>query len=383
VERSRDGLAGLDGGVVTSAALLCSLGLLMVYSATATLDLTRLVPPHFVRQLGACLAGLGVAVAAASVPAAWWQRAALPLWGVTLALLVATLWLGVEVNGARRWLALPGTGVRFQPSEIMKWATLLAAAAALAPGSDRKRPSSRRALASLALAAVPAVLLLLQPDLGNAVLLVGLVALLLFVAGAPLRWLLVPAAVAGAALAVHVALRPYAVERFRGFLDPWGTADRQGFQLVQSFVGFSRGGLLGVGLGDGRQKLFYLPEAHTDFILAVVAEELGLAGVLVVLGAFAALLWSGTRIARRAHTRFAALLAFGMTSLLVVPALLNAAVVTGLAPTKGMALPLLSYGRTHVLVGFAALGILLGVGLRDAAPRRRAVAGAVRRSSWR
>ncbi|HKJ24679.1 MAG TPA: FtsW/RodA/SpoVE family cell cycle protein [Myxococcota bacterium] len=373
----------VDGAAVTATATLALLGLLMVYSATATRDLERLVPAHFVRQLGACLAGVIVAVGAARVPLAGWQRAAFPLWIAGVTLLAATLLLGVEVNGAQRWLAVPILGLTFQPVEIAKWATVVAVAAWLAPGSGRVTPAPRRIYWGLAMAALPAGLLLLQPDLGNAVLILGVVTLLLFVAGAPARYFAVPAGAGLLAFGVHLAVHPYAWRRIVGFLDPWATADREGFQLVQSFVGFGRGGLFGVGLGDGRQKLFYLPEAHTDFILSLVAEELGLVGVLVVLGAFAALLVSGTRIARRAHSQFAALLAFGMTALLVVPAVVNAAVVTGVVPTKGMALPFLSYGRTGAVMSFAALGVLLGVGLRDARPRWQAVRGAGRRGTWR
>jgi len=373
----------LDGAVVTATATLALLGLLMVYSAMATRDLDRLVPVHFIRQLTACAAGVLVAAGAAHVPLAVWQRAAWPLWLASVALLAATCVLGVEANGARRWLTVPILGFTFQPVESAKWATVVAAAAWLAPGSGRVTPSPRRIYTSLAMAALPAALLMLQPDLGNAVLILGIVTLLLFVAGAPALYFAVPAGVGAAALGLHLAIHPYAARRIVGFLDPWATADREGFQLVQSFVGFGRGGLFGAGLGDGRQKLFYLPEAHTDFILALVAEELGLFGVLVVLGAFAALLVSGTRIARRAHGPFAALLAFGMTALLVVPAVVNAAVVTGLVPTKGMSLPFLSYGRTGVVMSFAALGVLLGVGLRDARPRWQPVRGAERRGSWR
>jgi cell division protein FtsW len=152
-----------------------------------------------------------------------------------------------------------------------------------------------------------------------------------------------------------------------GFLDPWATSSNEGFQLVQSFVAFGNGGLLGVGLGDGRQKLFYLPEAHTDFILALVAEELGLLGVALVLAGFAALLAAGVRIARRAADRFDLLLGFATTALLTVPALVNAAVVMGLVPTKGLTLPFLSYGRTSLLVCCCAVGLLLGVARRQAA----------------
>jgi len=376
-------LPDLDGAVVTAVALLAVLGLLMVYSATATRDLERLVPPYFVRQLGACLVGVAVAAGAARVPLVAWQRLAVPLWAAGVALLLATLALGVEVNGAQRWLVVPGVGVQFQPVEIAKWATVLAVAALLAPGSGRVTPSPLCISASLAMAGLPAALLLAQPDLGNAVLILGLVTLLLFIAGTPLVYFAAPAVAGLGALLLHLKLHDYALDRLTGFRNPWATADSEGFQLVQSFVAFRRGGLFGTGLGDGRQKLFYLPEAHTDFILALVAEELGLFGVLLVLGAFAALLVAGTRIARRAHSQFAALLAFGMTALLVVPALVNVAVVTGTVPTKGMALPLLSYGRTGVVMSFAALGVLLGIGMRDARSRSQPVGGAARRKSWR
>jgi cell division protein FtsW len=374
-------LPELDGAVLTAAALLALVGLLMIYSATATRDLDRLVPPYFVRQLGACLVGVAAAAGAAQVPLGRWQQAAIPLWAAGVALLGATLAVGVEVNGAQRWLGVGG-GFRFQPVEIAKWATVLAVASLLAPGSGRVTPSPLRISASLAMAGLPAALLLAQPDLGNAVLILGLVTLLLFIAGAPLAYFAAPALLGLGALLLHLTLHDYALDRLTGFRNPWATADSEGFQLVQSFVAFRRGGLFGAGLGDGRQKLFYLPEAHTDFILALVAEELGLFGVLLVLGAFAALLVAGTRIARRAHTQFAALLAFGMTALLVVPALVNAAVVTGSVPTKGMALPLLSYGRTGVVMAFVALGVLLGIGLRDARPRSQPVAAAERRRSW-
>jgi cell division protein FtsW len=217
---------------------------------------------------------------------------------------------------------------------------------------------------------------LFQPDLGNAVLLLGLAGLLLFAAGAPLRALAAPAALASVGVAAYSAVNPYALRRWIGFLNPWDTSQEQGYQLVQSFVAFGRGGLFGVGLGDGRQKLFYLPEAHTDFILAVISEELGLIGVLVVLGAFAALLVAGVRIALRCRQRFAMLLSFGMTGLLTVPALINAAVVMGVAPTKGLTLPLLSYGRSSLLVSCVAVGVLMSVARSQASAERHAVKGA-------
>ena len=164
-----------------------------------------------------------------------------------------------------------------------------------------------------------------------------------------------------AAVALYVSQNSYALRRITGFIDPWATYRSEGFQLIQSFVAFGRGGLFGVGLGNGQQKLSYLPEAHTDFILALVAEEMGLVGILMVLAAFAVLMLAGTRIAQNRKDRFALLLAFGMTTLLTVPAVINAAVVMGLLPTKGLTLPFLSYGRTSLIMNCAALGLLLGL----------------------
>jgi len=167
--------------------------------------------------------------------------------------------------------------------------------------------------------------------------------------------------------------------RWTGFLHPWETATREGFQLVQSFVAFGRGGFFGVGLGGGRQKLYYLPEVHTDFILAGIAEELGLIGVLTVLGAFTAFVWAGGRIVQRARQPLAALVAIGMTSLIGIPAAVNAAVVMGLLPTTGFTLPFVSYGGNSLVVCSLAVGILLRIGACEAAPTRPRVSGASRR----
>jgi cell division protein FtsW len=342
--------------------LLAGIGAVAVFSATAPLALEHALPPHFLRHALAAVVGAGLVVVAARVPLAAWHRLALPLWGLALALLAATLVIGVVGGGASRWLEVPGLGFAFQPVELAKLATVLAVAALLARRDGRTAGVKRdRMLVALALGAAPAALALLQPDLGNAVLLVGLTALLLFVGGADLRPLAALGVAGALGVGVYTALRPYALRRVLGFLDPWSRASAEGFQLVQSFVAFGRGGLTGVGVGDGRQKLFYLPEAHTDFILSVVAEEAGLLGVLLVLGGFAALLVAGVRIALAAKQRFAMLLAFGMTALLTVPALLNAAVVMGCLPTKGLTLPFLSYGRTSLVMSCLAVGILIAV----------------------
>jgi len=349
----------LDGGVIAAYSILAGIGLVMIYSLTAPLAATSAMPPQFVRQLAALATSILVLIAALRVPLTVWRRLALPLWGASSVLLLATLIVGIEVNGARRWIELPG--LRLQAAEVAKFATVLAVAVLLT------------------LCIPPVALLLLQPDFGSSLVLCASVGALLFAAGTPMRLLIPPAALAVGGAAVYIALRPYAHERWIGFLDPWATATREGYQLVQSFVAFGRGGFFGVGLGDGRQKLYYLPEVHTDFILAGIAEELGLAGVLVVLGAFAAFVWAGVRIARRAQEPFAALVAIGMTALIGIPAAINAGVVMGLLPTTGFTLPFVSYGGNSLLICSLAAGVLLRIGACEAAPVPTRVSGASRR----
>jgi len=367
----------LDGGVLASVVTRLAVGIVMIYSTTAPLAMGERVPPHFVRHLVAIVLALGCGAAALRVPLRVWRRAALPMWWACVGLLVLTLAFGVEVNGARCWLRL--FGVNLQPAEFAKWTGVLAAASLLSR-SERATPRPRALVGCIGLVALPVALLLLQPDLGSAAILVAVMGLLLFVAGTPPRLLAVPAGAAAVGVAIYVALRPYALARWRGFLAPWQTARDEGFQLVQSFVAFGRGGLFGTGLGDGRQKLFYLPEAHTDFILSVVAEELGLAGVLLVLGAFAAFALAGLRIAARARDPFALLVASGMTALVAVPAAVNAAVVMGLLPTTGFTLPFLSFGSNSLLVCGLAVGVLLRVGACEGAQPCRKIGDARSRS---
>ena len=356
--------------LVSAVVALAACGAIAVFSATAPFDLSRAVPPHFTRQLLALPLGAAVAWAVSRLPLPLWRRAALPLWGVGVAALAFTLLFGVSAGGARRWLSLGGLG--FQPAEAARLTTLLAIAWLLSrPQTGRSGLSGRQVLQALGLAVLPAALCVLQPDFGGAVILCLLAGVLVFVAGASLRHLAAPLAVGIAGLVAYSAMQPYAARRWVGFLDPWARATTEGFQLVQSFVAFGRGGWAGVGLGNGRQKLFYLPEAHNDFILSVIAEETGLLGVLVVLGAFALLSAAGLGIAQGARDRFARLAATGATGLLAIPGALNAAVAMGCLPTKGLPLPFVSYGRSSLLICCAAVGLLLAVARDSRAGGRR------------
>jgi cell division protein FtsW len=338
----------LDGALVTSAALLAGLGVVMNYSTTAAQAIGEPIPPLALRHsLGLLVAGV-CAVIAARLPLVFWARISLPAYILSLGL-----------------LALPA-----------RLFTMLALAALLATSCERGRPRPGVLKAALPLVALPALLLLLQPDFGSAVVLVAMAGLLLFASGLPLRLLALPGVAALLAAGVYVAARPYAFARLRGFLDPWRHARDEGFQLVQSFVAFGRGGAFGVGIGDGRQKLSYLPEAHTDFILSVVAVSLKKVGVLLVLGAFATLALAGLRIARRAKSALPLLVATGMTATLVLPGAINAAVVMGLLPTTGLTLPFLSHGSNSLVWTAVALGILLRSGAHEAPPHTSRVRGA-------
>jgi cell division protein FtsW len=349
--------------VVAAAALLAAIGVVMIYSTTAPLALGNPLPPHFLRHLAALVAGAVLIAITLRAPLSFWRWSALPLWAVGVVLLVATLLFGIEANGARRWLALPGLLGSLQAAELARFATVLAVTSMLARSSP---DSDRTLLRCIALMALPMGLMGLQPDFGSAALLALLVGTLFFVSGVRISRLVALAAGGIGVLTGYIAARPYALARWKGFLAPWENSQAEGFQLVQSFVAFGRGGTLGVGLGDGRQKLSYLPEAHTDFILSVVAEELGLVGVLIVLGAFAALALAGLRIARRAQDPFARLMAVAMTAFLVIPAAVNAGVVMGCLPTTGFTLPFVSFGSNSLAVCALALGVLLRIAAVEA-----------------
>jgi len=356
---------GIHRGVATSALALTGLGIIVMFSASADLGGERF-SPTFVRHVSAVCMGVLAVLGMLFIPLRTIRRMALPFWCASLMMLIATLVMGTIRNGAERWLTIPGIGLSFQPGELVKLATVLAVAVSLSRDPTRPVHTPRDWLPAVGIALVPTALLVLQPDFGNAMILLVLTAALVFAAGAPFRLFLAPGL--GVALfgGGYVALNPYAQNRVTAFLHAWETSQTVGFQLVQSFVAFARGGLAGVGLGNGRQKLGYLPEAHTDFILSTLAEELGLIGVLAVITCFAWFLLAGSRIARNSKDRLSMLIAFGMTTLIAIPAAINIAVVTGMVPTKGLTLPLLSYGRTSLLTSALAIGILLNIGRRNA-----------------
>ena len=289
-----------------------------------------------------------------------------------LLLLVLIPGLGVKINGARRWL---GAGpVQFQPSEIMKLALVLHSAAVLA--ARPKIARSLRGVAGPVLGVAGAALLLIagQPDLGTSLVIAFTVGAMLVAAGLPLRQVGLVAGIGAFLVLVFAILEPYRRARLTAFLNPWADAGGTGFQAVQGQIAIGSGGLFGLGPGQSVQKIFYLPEAHTDFILAVIGEELGLAGICGLLGLYGMIGYAGLQTARKAPGAYAKLLAGGLTSLILCQALLNVYAVMGLAPLTGVPLPFVSSGSTSLIVLLCAMGLLLNIA-SGGAKRLRAVPG--------
>jgi cell division protein FtsW len=296
-----------------------------------------------------------------------YRRLAYPLLFLSVAMLAVVLKLGPAINGAVRWFRWGG--LSFQPSELAKFALALYLAVLLARKAEKVKDFSVGFLPPLLMTGVFLVLLLKQPDLGTAVIM-GVTALgLLFVAGTRTSYILLSVLVAAPiGWKVFIAGAPWRMRRFLAFLYPWQFRRDSGYQLYESLISVGSGGLFGQGLGQGHQKLFFLPEAHTDFILAIIGEELGLVGVLAVLLAFTLLVWRGFRAAARARDAFGCYLAFGVTLLFGLQALVNMGVVLGLLPTKGLPLPFVSYGGTALVMSLFMAGVLANISARNPEP---------------
>jgi cell division protein FtsW len=264
----------------------------------------------------------------------------------------------VSINGARRWI---GAGpLQFQPSELAKIALLLYAVKFLAEKPKRVR-DPRLLMPLIGVVGLACLLVASQPDLGTALVVAFTLICLLVAAGMPMRHLFTGIGIGAALVVVFALIEPYRRARLTAFIDPWQHASTSGFQSVQGQIALGSGGLSGVGLGQSVQKIFYLPEAHTDFILAVVGEELGVIGMSALLFLYGLIAYAGLRVAQKARGAYAQLLAAGITSLILCQALLNVFAVLGLAPLTGVPLPFISYGSSNLLVLLVGMGVLLNI----------------------
>ncbi|TVM19778.1 putative lipid II flippase FtsW [Oceanidesulfovibrio indonesiensis] len=368
----RELLAGLDFWLLLTTVLMAVLGLVMVLSASGIMAEKYYGGAYhfFVRQLMCCIIGAGLMVLLAFGSQKMFLKTHYLLLIMAFTLLMVTLLspLGVEVNGAKRWLSI---GIaRIQPMEFAKLALVLYLAWFLSHKKDLVRTFSVGVVPPFAVTGLFGLLLLMQPDFGGAAMLAMLLFLMCLAGGTRLVYLFMSVTMAAGGAFLLIVNSPYRSRRLLAFLDPFKDAMDSGYQLVQSLYSFGAGGVWGVGLGAGKQKLFFLPEAHNDFIVAVIGEELGFVGVSGMFILVTILLWRGFSVAVRQEDLHRRLVAYGMCLILGLGAILNMAVVLGVAPPKGVPMPFVSYGGSSLLASFVCVGILLNLS-RDALPAGR------------
>jgi cell division protein FtsW len=349
--------------ILVIALILVTIGTAMIYSSSSILAMERFKDAQFFlkKQIFFVVIGMGVMVLLTKLDYHYLKKLAYPgiILSIILLLLIFIPPLGIRAGGARRWLNLGFFS--FQVTELVKISIVLFLAHFLTRKANYLKSFSRAILIPLLVTFLIIALIALQPDFGATVMIAMILMLMLFLAGCRIRHLagltalLIPAAV------WMIMFRSYRVDRLKVFLNPWNDPGNKGFQIIQSLLSFGSGGAFGVGIGDGMQKLFYLPEPHTDFILSVIAEESGFVGVAVVIFLFVVLIMRGFVVAFRAPDLFGTLLAAGLTMVLAMGAFINIAGVMGLIPLKGLTLPFLSYGGTSLVMSLVAVGILLNI----------------------
>jgi cell division protein FtsW len=346
---------------LATLALICA-SVVMVYSASALVALERFQQPYLFVTRQMVWAAVGIAVLSIVMRIDYRAyRNDKMIWlllGVVGLLLVAVLF-SRPINGTRRWFGVGGFGI--QPSELAKMAAILFTALMLERRRARINELQYSLLPIALIVGGLVTLILLEPDFGTAVSLIAVIAVMVFAAGISYRYLLGAALLALPALYVILMQADYRRRRLLTFMDPWADPLGDGFQIIQSLIAVGTGGVFGKGLMNGVQKLFYLPEPHTDFIYAVISEETGLIGASLVLLCFCVIAWRGIRTAMRAPDTFGAFLALGITMMLVLQAFVNISVVLGLMPTKGIPLPLVSNGGSSMLINLLGVGVLLNI----------------------
>jgi cell division protein FtsW len=362
-----------------SAALLAMVGLLMIYSASSVAELLEVgdTAYHLKRQGAFLLIGLAAAFVLSRIDYRRLRPLVRPaLIGADL-LLGAVLVLGMSKWGAQRWINIGPVPV--QPSEIAKLCVVAAVALGLAQSPPHRRTFTGLGT-QLALVVIPAAgLIMLQPDMGTTMSMIIAVLFVLWIGDFDRRSLAMTVLAVGTAVPIAIMAAPYRFQRFTAFLHPWADRKGQGYQIIQAMYAFGSGGLQGVGLGLSRQKFFYLPAAHTDFIFAIVGEELGLIGTLLVVAAFAVFAYAGLRIASRTPDRFGRLLAGGIVVMVATQAALNMLAVTGMMPITGIPMPFVSYGGSSMILNLACLGVIMSVcRFGDLSVKRKTTAKPVR-----
>ena len=358
----------IDRVLFTATLLLVCVSVVMVYSASAVIALERFQQPYLFLTKQALWSVLGLAVlgVAMRVDYRTYRNEAF-VWGLlgaVVLMLIAVLFMA-PVNGTRRWFGIGGLGI--QPSELAKVACVFFTALMLERRMHRIDDLSYSLLPIGLIVGLVFALILLQPDFGTSISLALIIAVMVFAAGLHYRYFVGLALIGLPALYLLLVAAPYRRRRLLAFWDPWADPLGDGFQIIQSLVAVGTGGVFGRGLMGGVQKLFYLPEPHTDFIYAVISEELGLIGATAILLCFCVVAWRGLRISARAEDTFGAFVALGLTTMIAAQALVNISVVLGLMPTKGIPLPLVSFGGSSMLINLLGTGVLLNISQHESA----------------
>ena len=343
--------------------LLVLIGIMMIFSASAILAKENFGDTYYFlkKQLVFFCIGFVILFMCKEFSYKRYEKLIYPMLAATFCLMIVSFIPGIShsAKGATRWISVAGFTV--QPSELAKIVVVIFTAYLISKKGERIREFTKGFLPVIGISGLFILLILAQKDLGSAFVLASVVFILLFVSGTHIKYLLTMILASAPMLYFLIFSVSFRKRRILAFLDPWKYQLDYGFQIIQSFVAFKSGGLTGVGLGESKQKLFYLPEAHTDFIFSVIGEEFGLVGVVVVISLFLFFVWQGLKIALKTKDPFGMYLALGLTALIGLEAFINFGVVMGVLPTKGLALPFISYGGTSLITSLMAVGILLNI----------------------
>ncbi len=353
-----------DVNLLLPVLFLVGIGIVMIYSASSALALKKFGSDYYFlkKQVLFSLLGILALVACRHIPLKLISSFTYPILILAIVLLVAVkiTGLGYSVNGATRWLRFGA--LSFQPSEFARFALVIYLAYSMSKKKDDLKDFYIGFVPHLFILCIFTTLIFFQPDFGSVLILWGITWIMLYVGGVRILYLLSPLIFLLPAAYFLIITSAYRLKRMISFWDPWQYSIDEGYQITHSLMTFGTGGIWGTGIGKGYQKLFYLPEPHTDFIFSVIGEELGLCGVLIIIGLYFLILWKGIKIAKNAKDYFGSFMAVGITSAIAIQVCVNMGVVVGLLPTKGLTLPFLSYGGTSLLFSMASIGILMNIG---------------------
>jgi cell division protein FtsW len=353
-----------DIALLFPVLFLVGIGIVMVYSASSALALKKFGTSYYFLKKQSIFALLGIVVLVISchIPYHIFRSLAYPLIILAAMLLFAILisGFGYSAGGAKRWFRI--AGFTFQPSEFARFVLVIFLAYSMNKKMNRIKEFKVGFLPHVLVLCMFAVLIMLQPDFGSVVIFGAITWIMLFVGGVRISYLLGSLVLVIPIIYSLMVSADYRIERIMSFMNPWQYSADKGYQVIHSLLAFGTGGIWGTGIGKGYQKLFYLPEPHTDFIFSVVGEELGLIGVLIILGLYTVILWRGISIARNSRDAFGSFVAIGLTTAIGLQICVNMGVALGLLPTKGLTLPFLSYGGTSLLMNMVSIGVLMNIG---------------------